>query len=142
MKHMQHNITTAIKNPSTRLVGFFLAVGAALGFGAKAIFVKLAYTHGVDALTLLMFRMMFALPFFVVIAFQQESNASVRLSGLQILSIAGLGIIGYYISSLLDFIGLQYVSAGLERLILFIYPTIVVVISFPKWAPSASLLTP
>lgn len=109
--------------------GLLLAVGAALGFSMKAIFVKLAYNHGVDAITLLLLRMLFAMPFFVVIAFVEERKSESPMGTRNMLSICMLGMIGYYLSSLLDFIGLQYVSAGLERLILFVYPTLVVVIS-------------
>lgn len=114
---------------SHMLTGILLAAGAALGFSAKAIFVKLAYVYQVDAITLLMLRMVFALPFFVVIAMVEEKRASRRISVREMLLITGLGLIGYYLSSLLDFIGLQYISAGLERLVLFVYPTIVVLIS-------------
>jgi len=117
--------------PSNRQVmfGLLLAIGAALGFSMKAIFVKLAYNYEVDAITLLMFRMAFALPFFVVFAVIEERKAESPLSINNILVISLLGLIGYYLSSLLDFIGLQYITAGLERLILFIYPTMVVIIS-------------
>ncbi|ATX82991.1 EamA domain-containing membrane protein RarD [Mariprofundus ferrinatatus] len=111
------------------MYGLLLAIGAALGFSVKAIFIKLAYNYEADAITLLMFRMAFALPFFVVIAIAEERKASVPLGARNTLVICMLGMIGYYFSSLLDFIGLQYVSAGLERLILFIYPTFVVIIS-------------
>lgn len=109
--------------------GLLLAVGAALGFSIKAIFVKLAYNYDVDAITLLLFRMAFALPFFVVIAIREEHRATEPVGLRNLLMIALLGLIGYYLSSLLDFTGLQYITAGLERLILFIYPTIVVIIS-------------
>ncbi|MDQ6955037.1 MAG: DMT family transporter [Mariprofundaceae bacterium] len=115
-------------NPK-QMFGLLLAIGAALGFSIKAIFVKLAYQHGVDAITLLMFRMSFALPFFVVFAVIEERKADSPISLKNMALIFLLGLIGYYLSSLLDFIGLQYVTAGLERLILFIYPTIVVIIS-------------
>jgi len=111
------------------VIGFLFATGAAIGFSAKAIFVKLAYNYDVDAVTLLMFRMLFALPFFIVIAWIQESRASARIRMNDFVMIVALGLLGYYASSLLDFLGLQYISAGLERLILFIYPTIVVMIS-------------
>lgn len=116
--------------PSHMVLGLLMAIGAALGFSIKAIFVKLAYAHGVDAITLLTLRMAFALPFFVVIAYLEEIKASVPLSTKQMLSIGALGLIGYYLSSTLDFIGLQFISAGLERLILFAYPTMVIFISF------------
>jgi len=111
------------------VIGLLLAVGAALGFSAKAIFVKLAYTYDVDAVTLLMLRMSFALPFFVVIAVREERKAASPLVARDWVILIFLGLIGYYLSSLLDFLGLLYISAGLERLILFIYPTMVVILS-------------
>ncbi len=117
-----------LSNPA-QMLGLLLAIGAALGFSIKAIFVKLAYQYGVDAITLLMFRMLFALPFFVVFAIIEERKADSPISLKHMGIIFMLGLIGYYLSSLLDFIGLQYITAGLERLILFIYPTIVVMIS-------------
>jgi len=110
-------------------IGILLATGAALGFSVKAIFVKLAYTYNVDAMTMLMFRMMFALPFFVVIVWMEERKTTKRISRKDFLSITLLGLVGYYLSSLLDFMGLMYISAGLERLILFLFPTMVVFIS-------------
>jgi len=122
------NRSISQENPHM-FAGILLAIGAALGFSAKAIFVKLAYTYHVDAITLLMFRMAFALPFFLLIAVLEERKAKAPVGAKNMMLIMGLGLIGYYLSSLLDFVGLQYVSAGLERLILFIYPTMVVILS-------------
>lgn len=105
-------------------------LGAIL-FSTKAIFVKLAFAGtGADALTLLTLRMVFALPFYVVAAFFTGTDKqAIHLTGKQWMYIVLLGLFGYYLSSLLDFIGLQYISAGLERLILFLYPTFVVLIN-------------
>lgn len=112
------------------VAGFLLALFAAIFFSIKAIFVKLAYRHGVDAVTLLTLRMLFALPFFMVVAAMEEQRAGmVRLDGRQMLSVIAMGLVGYYLASLFDFIGLQYVSAGLERLILFLFPTFTVLLS-------------
>ncbi len=129
-------------------IGLLFALGAALGFSAKAIFVKLAYTYQVDAITLLMFRMAFALPVFIIIAVIEEGKAKTPLGYKNIMALIVLGLIGYYFSSLLDFLGLQYISAGLERLILFVYPTMVVILSavflkkrLPKRAYIALLLS-
>ncbi len=105
-------------------------IGAIL-FSTKAIFVKLAFANtGVDAITLLALRMVFALPFYLVIAFiKSNKSANIKFTQKQWMSIIFLGFIGYYLSSLFDFIGLQYVSAGLERLILFLYPTFAVILN-------------
>ena len=107
--------------------GIFICILGAICFSTKAIFVKLAYRDtSVDAVTLLALRMIFSLPFFVVSAITASSRQdNVRFTGKQWAYIAVIGCLGYYVSSLLDFLGLQYISAGIERLVLFIYPTLV-----------------
>jgi drug/metabolite transporter (DMT)-like permease len=110
--------------------GFVLAALAAIGFSTKAILVKLAYYEPVDAVTLLTLRMLFSAPFFLIIALRHAGQKHLSpLLGKDYLALLVLGLLGYYLSSLFDFIGLQYITAGLERLILFLYPTFVVVIS-------------
>lgn len=106
--------------------GFILAALAALGYSLKAIFIKLAYPYGVDAVTLLTLRMAFSLPAFlwVWLASRSAEALPARDWGWIIL----MGILGYYGASLLDFWGLQYISAGLERLILFTYPTLTILL--------------
>ncbi|MDA8329384.1 MAG: DMT family transporter [Betaproteobacteria bacterium] len=113
------------------LEGFLLATIAAIGFSSKAIFVKLAYQAApVDAITLLSLRMAFSLPAFIGFAFFSHNKpAQQPLNRHDLLLICGLGLVGYYLSSLLDFMGLHYLSAGLERLILFLYPTLTVLLS-------------
>lgn len=105
-------------------------LGAIL-FSTKAIIVKLAFTHAaVDALTLLTLRMIFSLPFYVgAVWLVNKQEGTVPLSKQQWLVVLVLGLFGYYLSSLFDFVGLQYISAGLERLILFLYPTFAVLIN-------------
>ncbi|MCQ8180202.1 DMT family transporter [Methylomonas sp. SURF-1] len=113
-----------------RLLGFGLATLAAIGFSGKAIFVKLAYGEAVDAVTLLALRMLFSAPFFLIVALRHAWRKPTQaLSRRDYAALLLLGLLGYYLSSLFDFIGLQYISAGLERLILFLYPTLVVVLS-------------
>ena len=109
--------------------GVIFALLAAVGFSAKAILVKLAYQGGVDAITLLALRMAFSLPFFSAIALWIARQPYRPLNTHDRLLVLVLGLIGYYLSSLLDFLGLQYISAGLERLILFLYPTMTVLLS-------------
>ncbi|MFA5170871.1 MAG: DMT family transporter [Sulfuriferula sp.] len=112
-------------------LGVTLAILAAVGFSAKAVFVKLAYLVApIDAITLLALRMAFSLPVFIAVAIWSSRQRHVnclhrRDYGL----IIALGFVGYYISSLFDFMGLQYLNAGLERLILFLYPTMTVLLS-------------
>ncbi|MEO6730779.1 MAG: DMT family transporter [Ferruginibacter sp.] len=113
------------------VAGFLIAILGSVLFSTKAIIVKKAFeqTH-TDALTLLTLRMVFSLPFFVgaaILANNKKDN--IKLSPKQWTNIIALGFFGYYLSSLFDFIGLQYVSAGLERLILFLYPSFVVLIN-------------
>ncbi len=113
------------------LTGFLIAFIGALLFSTKAIIVKKAFADtNIDALTLLTIRMVFSLPFYLVAAFvltTQKTN--VKLSRKEWLATIALGVFGYYLSSLFDFMGLQYISAGLERLILFLYPSFVVLIN-------------
>ncbi|NCI46109.1 DMT family transporter [Sediminibacterium sp. WSJ-3] len=113
------------------LTGFFITILGAVFFSTKAIFVKLAFRDTqVDALTLLCLRMLFSLPFYLAaagLAARKENQAA--LTRRDWLLVLAMGILGYYLSSLFDFIGLQYVSAGLERLILFLYPTFAVLIN-------------
>jgi drug/metabolite transporter (DMT)-like permease len=113
------------------IAGFLITLLGAVLFSTKAIIVKLAFgaTH-TDALTLLTLRMVFSLPFYAGVALLVSSQKNnVRMTRPQWGLVALLGLLGYYVSSLLDFIGLQYVSAGLERLILFLYPSFVVFIN-------------
>ncbi|HEV7329663.1 MAG TPA: DMT family transporter [Flavisolibacter sp.] len=113
------------------LAGFLITFLGALLFSTKAILVKKAfYATRVDAVTLLTLRMAFSLPFYVATAFfiSRRENA-IPLTKAQWALTFLLGLFGYYLSSLFDFIGLQYISAGLERLILFLYPTFAVLIN-------------
>ncbi|RQO63425.1 EamA family transporter [Paucibacter sp. KBW04] len=104
--------------------GLLLATLGAIAFSGKAIIVKLAYRHGVDAVTLIMLRMVFALPLFLILAWW-AGRGKPPLTGRDWRVILGLGFSGYYLASYLDFAGLAYVSASFERLILYLNPTIV-----------------
>ena len=104
-----------------------LAVVGAIAFSGKAIIVKLAYRYGVDAVTLIMLRMLFALPIFVLMAWW-ASRGQPPLTRRDWLGVLGLGFTGYYLASFLDFAGLAYISASLERLILYLNPTLVLLL--------------
>jgi drug/metabolite transporter (DMT)-like permease len=106
-----------------------LAVAGSIAFSGKAIIVKLAYRHGVDAVTLVMFRMLFALPLFILMAWW-AGRGKPPLTRSDWLGVLGLGFGGYYLSSFLDFWGLEYISASLERLILYLNPTLVLVLGW------------
>lgn len=113
--------------PKSLTTGLLLAAFGAIAFSGKAIIVKLAYRHGVDAVTLIMFRMLFALPIFAAMAWW-SSRGQAALTGRDWLGVLGLGFTGYYLASFLDFAGLAYISASLERLILYLNPTIVMLL--------------
>ncbi|MEN9373039.1 MAG: hypothetical protein RIR79_591 [Pseudomonadota bacterium] len=110
----------------------------AVAFSGKAIIVKLAYRYGVDAITLIMLRMIFALPFFLTISWwagcqserkkSQNGQKNHTLTSFDWWGIVGLGFSGYYLASFLDFAGLQYITASLERLILYLNPTLVLLL--------------
>lgn len=111
------------------VVGVMFALLAAVGFSAKAILVKLSYLDHVDAVTLLALRMVFSVPVFIGVALWARSRHAEPLTRHEWMLVLVLGLIGYYLSSFLDFLGLQYISAGLERLILFLYPTMTVILT-------------
>ena len=116
----------ATKNVAT---GLALALLGSIAFSGKAIIVKLAYRYGVDAVTLIMYRMLFALPIFAVMAWW-ASRGKPPLTRKDWLGVLGLGLTGYYLASFLDFAGLAYISASLERLILYLNPTLVVMLGW------------
>jgi len=112
------------KEPRELLSGLSLAIGGAIAFSCKAIIVKLSYRYGVDAVTTIMYRMLFAMPLFVALSWW-AGRGKRPLTGRDWIALFGLGCCGYYLASTLDFLGLQYISASLERLILYLNPTIV-----------------
>lgn len=125
-------MTSAKKNNNKiSFAGFLFVLAGALLFSTKAIFVKLAFAHtSIDVVGLLFLRMLFALPFYLVAArISYNKTDKQPISQKQWIYIVLIGLFGYYLSSLLDFIGLKFISAGLERLILFLYPTFVVLIN-------------
>lgn len=121
-EHARKNIAT----------GLLLAIFGSIAFSGKAIIVKLAYRYGVDAVTLIMYRMLFALPIFAVMAwwatYRQGGGGKAPLTRKDWLGVLGLGFTGYYLASFLDFAGLAYVTASLERLILYLNPTLVLLL--------------
>jgi drug/metabolite transporter (DMT)-like permease len=111
--------------------GFLWAVLGTILFSTKAILIKLCFkTTNIDASSLLMLRMLFALPFYAAAMWYYFANQQLKKVKPSTYFAAGLiGLLGYYMSSLFDFIGLQYVSASIERIILFIYPTLAVLLN-------------
>lgn len=113
--------------PKSLAPGLLLATFGAIAFSGKAIIVKLAYRYGVDAVTLIMYRMLFALPIFAVMAWW-ASRGKAALTRKDWLGVLWLGFTGYYLASFLDFAGLAFISASLERLILYLNPTLVLLL--------------
>lgn len=113
---------------SSLLAGLAIAIGGAVLFSTKAIVAKLIYRYQVDAVTVLAFRMLFSLPVFAAVAIW-KMRTEAPLTSRDRWRLVGLGLIGYYLSSFLDFLGLQYISVGLERLILFLTPTFVLLMT-------------
>mgnify|MGYP001187785342 CR=1 FL=1 len=127
---------TAEQHSQRIITGCMFVLLAAFGFSAKSILVKLAYAYSpqLDAITLMLLRMTISLPFFLFVAVwsnrpSKQTNEMHRMRTQDWLTVMALGFLGYYLSSLLDFEGLAYISAGLERLILYLYPTFVVLLS-------------
>ena len=128
-------------NSSYRFWGIAFALAGTVSFAFRPILIKLGYSmHPVSATTLLFLRMSLSLPFFLAMAWWMRDGAAI--SRRDWAGIVALGFLGYYLASLLDFLGLQYVSAGVGRLIMFLYPTLVIVLSalFLKKNPTAKEL--
>ena len=114
----------------SRLLGAAMVAVAAIAFSGKAVIIKLAYRHGVDAVTLLSLRMLLSAPLFALLAWHAATRPGVKpLAAPDLGAVAAAGFIGYYLASYFDFLGLQYITAALERLLLFLYPTFVLIFS-------------
>ncbi|MFZ9298174.1 MAG: DMT family transporter [Hylemonella sp.] len=117
-----------MKAPARGLgTGLLLAAVGSIAFSGKAVIIKLAYRYDVDAVTLIMYRMLFALPLFAAMAWWASRNKP-RLNSSERWLVLGLGFCGYYLASFLDFAGLIYISASLERLIIYLTPTLVLLL--------------
>lgn len=111
-------------------LGIFLGVLGIVLFSSKAVMVKLAYQYEVNAITVLLLRMLFSFPFYVVIAFlYRNKNQEIKTSKIDYYWVIFFGLVGYYLASYFDFVGLTYIKASLERIILFVYPTIVILLN-------------
>ncbi len=120
-------MSSAAAEARSAYIGVVCVLIGSIGFSGKTIIIKLAYHYDVDVITLLALRMLIALPFFLAMAWWARGGE--RMVRRDWLAIGALGFIGYYLGSYLDFAGLQYVSAGLGRLILYLYPTLVLLLS-------------
>lgn len=109
--------------------GVIIAIIGVVLFSAKAVMVKLAYRYHISTEHLLLFRMLFSLPFYIAILFFNKPSKAIKIKLSDYIWLIFFGFIGYYLASYFDFLGLNYIKAGLERIILFIYPTLVLIIS-------------
>ncbi len=111
-------------------VGVLCAALGAISFSSKAILAKLCYRHGIDGVTVLNMRMLLALPFYVLVgaaSYKKSNKRNIKTLDLWLLVL--MGLMGYYLASLFDFLGLQYIDASVERVIVFTFPTFVVLFS-------------
>jgi drug/metabolite transporter (DMT)-like permease len=107
-----------------------LALASVVMFSGKSVFAKMAYEYKVDPISVLYLRMLFSFPLVIIISYIYEKKQKLpTLAWKEVLQIAGISMLGYYFSSILNFVGLVYVEASIERLILFLYPTMVIVLS-------------
>lgn len=120
-----------MQSKQTFIYGILIGVLGIVLFSSKAVMVKLAYRYNIDALSILLLRMLFAFPFYIVIAYYYRNEKKETTNQKDYLWLIFFGFVGYYLASYFDFVGLTYIKASLERIILFIYPTIVLL--FNKW---------
>ena len=133
--HSNRTTTIFLIKPMTKTIspiklGFTLAISSAALFAIRPIFVKLVYAQGVDSTTLIALRMLFSVPIYIILLvyFLRNSERRSRLNIKNMAQIASIGLLGYYAASFLDLLGLQYVTAQLGRMILYTYPTFVVLL--------------
>ncbi|SNR15897.1 DMT family transporter [Tenacibaculum jejuense] len=120
-----------MKIRNKQLLGFIIGILGIVLFSSKAVLVKLLYKHDVPMITALFLRMIFSFPFYVFILISSsKKNTNSKISTKNFIWILFFGFVGYYLASLFDFIGLTYIKASLERVILFVYPTIVLLFNF------------
>jgi drug/metabolite transporter (DMT)-like permease len=126
-KHIAMNRTNS---QAVLTTGFMFAIGSAALFAIRPIFVKLVYAQGIDPTTLIAFRMLFSAPIYAIILvlLLRAPERRALLSTKAVISSAIIGLFGYYAASFFDLIGLQYVTAQLGRMILYVYPTMVVIL--------------
>lgn len=125
---MSISVSSVVSNKSYWLGTACVAVSALL-FSTKSVFVKIAYQYHIDSTILLALRMAFALPFFGLMLWFNRSKTPIKATRQHYIGLVMAGVVGYYGASIFDFWGMEYISASLERLILFMYPTLTVILS-------------
>ncbi|WP_298238172.1 DMT family transporter [uncultured Algibacter sp.] len=130
-----------MQNSKTFIYGVLLGILGIVLFSSKAVMVKLAYKYNIDAISVLLLRMLFSFPFYIgVLVYQSKHDTIIKVTKKDYLWVVFFGIVGYYLASYFDFIGLLYIKASLERIILFVYPTIVLVLNKLFFKKSISFL--
>jgi drug/metabolite transporter (DMT)-like permease len=125
------HLASTLQQQRRYLYGIFMAGIGSMLFSGKAVLIKLAFSYGADAETLLALRMLMALPMFWGIDWWESRRKPMNaITWTDRLKLFFLGFLGYFLSSYLDFLGLQYISVGLERIVLYLTPTIVLLISY------------
>ena len=115
-----------MKSKNNFVYGVLVGILGIVLFSSKAVMVKLMYNYRVDVISALVLRMLFSFPFYILIAYiYRNEKQEITHTKKDYLWVVFFGLVGYYLASLFDFIGLTYIKASLERIILFIYPTIV-----------------
>lgn len=117
-----------MKKVSQNTLGILIALLAVFLFSSKAIIVKLVYQFDVPTIHVLLLRMLFAIPFYIAVLLVKQKEQKINVERKHYIWLLFLGVIGYYVASFFDFYGLKYLTASLERIILFVYPTLVVLI--------------
>ncbi|WP_420460422.1 DMT family transporter [Neolewinella sp.] len=127
---MSHHLLRTGDPARIRLIGLLCLLLGAVLFSSKGIIIKLAYRYEVSSISLLGLRMIFSLPLFLLIAHFRSGDRATRapMTVADFFTIVVLGVVGYYLASYADFLGLRYLSAGMERVILFTYPTMVLLL--------------
>jgi len=110
-------------------LAMMLTLAGMILFSAKGLFIKFAYQYQVDTVTLMAIRMGIAVPIYLMIGFYSERYHQQRISSGQLMAVSGFGFLGYYLASYLDMHGLHYISVSLERVVLYLYPTFVLLLS-------------
>lgn len=123
------SLKTATSAIASKYYGFFIIFLATTLFSSKAILIKLSYNYGATPDIMMGLRMIMSLPFYLIIAIQAHHSYSTTINGRSYFAIGLFGLSGYYAASALDLYGLQYISASLERIILYTYPSIVIILS-------------
>jgi drug/metabolite transporter (DMT)-like permease len=123
------NLSTEVHSQNNYLVGVILVLIGTLFFSAKSIFIKKAYEYGMDPNSLMVLRMAMAAPFYLLVYLLGVRPHQHKIVKMDIVIVCAIGVLGYYVASYLDLSGLMFISASFERMILYLFPSFVLIIS-------------